>query len=438
MTSSSPVCVVSRHIVKPPPRPRECIPLTSWDVAMLLGNYIQKGLLFARAPFPTAELVDHLQATLADALATYYPVAGRFVTEQHRDDHGDVVGSTVSIDCGGQGVEIHHAVADGVGVADSLFPLNGAINYDDHELPLFVVQVTELVDGVFLGFACNHSLCDGTGFWNFLNGWAEIARARFAPAEAPPAEPASRPPPLFERWSPDGSAASPTVLPYADLSVLGKRPTPTPTPMRERMLHFPEESLAVLNERARQELLAAGDPAGAAALTRFQALTSLPDQQTVCFAAADNRGHLRPLVPAEYFGNCIKLVSTDAVRASELLSRWHGWAAAAHTDASIHAHVAASAANPLLRPGRLFPANAVLMGSSPRFDMYGCDFGWGKALAARSGRANKMEGKASLYPGRDGGFDVEVVMLPEHMAALEQDEELWAAVSPATARATKE
>ena len=113
MASSSPVRVVSRHIVKPRPRPRECIPLTSWDVAMLLGNYIQKGLLFARAPFPTAELVDHLQATLADALATYYPVAGRFVTEQHRDDHGDVVGSTVSIDCGGQGVEIHHAVADG-------------------------------------------------------------------------------------------------------------------------------------------------------------------------------------------------------------------------------------------------------------------------------------------------------------------------------------
>ena len=51
-----------------------------------------------------------------------------------------------------------------------------------------------------------------------------------------------------------------------------------------------------------------------------------------------------------------------------------------------------------------------------------------------------MEGRASLYPRRDGGFDVEVVMLPEHMAALEQDDELWAAVSPdaAPAWATKE
>jgi hypothetical protein len=141
MPSPSPVRVVSRHIVKPPPRSRERIPLTSWDVAMLSANYIQKGLLFAQPPFPTAELVDHLEATLANTLATYYPVAGRFVTEQHRDDHGDAI-------IGSQGVEIHHAVAEGVAVADvippdadiplvveSLFPLNDAMNSDGHVLP---------------------------------------------------------------------------------------------------------------------------------------------------------------------------------------------------------------------------------------------------------------------------------------------------------------
>lgn len=109
MPSPSPVRMVSRHIVKPPPRQRERIPLTSWEVAMLSANYIQKGLLFTQPPFPTTELVDHLEGTLADALASYYHVAGRFVTEQHRDGHGDVIfGSSVSIDCGGQGVEIHH------------------------------------------------------------------------------------------------------------------------------------------------------------------------------------------------------------------------------------------------------------------------------------------------------------------------------------------
>ena len=40
------VRVVSLRTVRPPPRPRERVPLTSWDVAMLSTNYIQKGLLF--------------------------------------------------------------------------------------------------------------------------------------------------------------------------------------------------------------------------------------------------------------------------------------------------------------------------------------------------------------------------------------------------------
>lgn len=78
----------------------------------------------------------------------------------------------------------------------------------------------------------------------------------------------------------------------------------------------------------------------------------------------------------------------------------------------------------------MLDAVSVLVGSSPRFDMYGCDFGWGKPVAVRSGRANKFEGKVSLYPGRDGGIDVEVTLLADHMAALEEDDELWAAVSP--------
>jgi hypothetical protein len=63
------------------------------------------------------------------------------------------------------------------------------------------------------------------------------------------------------------------------------------------------------------------------------------------------------------------------------------------------------------------------MGSSPRFDIYGCDFGWGKPLAARSGRANKFDDKASLYPGWDDGcgINAELVLTPENMARLEQD-----------------
>jgi hypothetical protein len=108
-----------------------------------------------------------------------------------------------------------------------------------------------------------------------------------------------------------------------------------------------------------------------------------------------------------------------------------GRAVAAHTDADIRARVAAWMAKPVMYTLRYFDPNGVMMGSSPRFEMYGCDFGWGPPLAPRSGRANKFDGKASLYPGREGGgsIDAEVVLTPEHMALLEQNDEFWAAVS---------
>ncbi|CAL4924882.1 unnamed protein product [Urochloa decumbens] len=376
MQSPSPVRVVARRTVTPPPRPRERIPLTTWDLSLLSADYIQKGLLFAPPPFPTARLVDHIEASLADALAAYYPVAGRLATDQHRGGGG----CSVSVDCAGQGVEILHAVATGVAIADvvppdadvprlvrSFFPLDDAVNYDGHHRPLFAVQVTELADAVFLAFAYNHALSDGTAFWDFIAAWAKTARARLG-------------------------------------------------------------------------------------VTKFQAMCSLlwrcfvrarrvsPEQEVVFRASANNRARLRPPLPAAYFGNAIGAVSTEAVRASELLAAGgHGRAAAAvgravaaHDDAGIRARAAAWEAEKGLSAFRLFDPNGMFVSSSPRFDMYGCDFGWGKPLAARSGKANKYDGKVSLFPGREGGgsIDAEVVLAPEHMAALELDDELWAAVSP--------
>ncbi|XP_051207810.1 protein ENHANCED PSEUDOMONAS SUSCEPTIBILITY 1-like [Lolium perenne] len=469
MEPSSMVRVVSSSTVKPRPRPRHRIPLTSWDIAMISTGYIQRGLLFHKpSSLPAFHVVDHLAAALGDALCDYYPVAGRLVTDQHRDELGNVVGCSVSIQCDGQGVEVVHAHADGVSIADviphdadvprvvqSFFPLDDAVGFDGHELPLFVVQVTELVDGVFVGFVCNHVLADGTALWVFLNDWARIARAKLnlavpVPEGESPLPLTSRQAPLLERWSADGGTASPIVLPYAEPSELIERPE-SPQ-LRTRMLHFSAESLELLKELARTELHAAGDTEGAAALTRFQALSSLvwrcitrarrldPEQETTFRAAINNRARLRPALPAEYFGNCIDAVSTERpVCASMLLERGkHGWAAAAvgravaaHTDEAIRAHVAAWMTKPVVYTTGWHDPHETMVVSSPRFDMYGCDFGWGRPLAARGGRANKIDGWVSLYPGQDGGdsMDAEVSLTPEHMAALEQDEEFWAAVS---------
>lgn len=80
--------------------------------------------------------------------------------------------------------------------------------------------------------------------------------------------------------------------------------------------------------------------------------------------------------------------------------------------------------------GRLFDPYSVMMGSSPRFNKYGNEFGLGKAVALRSGYAHKFDGKVSAYPGREGGgsVDLEICLPPETMAELEADAEFMAAV----------
>lgn len=132
--------------------------------------------------------------------------------------------------------------------------------------------------------------------------------------------------------SPTSSLPALVVLPCADPLELIQRPARTP--LRGRVLYFSAELLAALKEQARQELLEAGNAAGAAALTRFQTLGSLmwrcvtraqrlvPDHVSVFRVAVNNRRWLRPALPREYFGNRIHVVSIESARSSDLLG--HG------------------------------------------------------------------------------------------------------------------
>ena len=75
---------------------------------------------------------------------------------------------------------------------------------------------------------------------------------------------------------------------------------------------------------------------------------------------------------------------------------------------------------------------AVGTGSSPRFDVYGNDFGWGKPpLTVRSGPGNKLDGKTSVFEGRGGGGAValEVCLAPDTLARLVADAEFMDAVT---------
>ncbi|KMZ64938.1 HXXXD-type acyl-transferase-like protein [Zostera marina] len=439
---SSSVRRISTCTVRPPPDHPPRIDLASWDLAMLSTHYIQKGHLFSMPDVSCRldDVIDHLQNSLARALLYFYPLAGRLVTERSPDG---TKGLFTYINCNAGGADFVRSVADGISVADVVEPfytpsfvkeffcLDLAICYDGHNVPLLAIQLTELVDGFFLGFSFNHIVGDGTSFWNFVTTWAEINRG---------VDPISRPP-VHNRWFVDGTSI-PIKLPYNEPEEYILRPK-APN-LREIFFHFPSESITRLREKANDENRQTGEPT----ISSFQTLAALvwrsitrarefPENETVgCRLAFDNRTRFRPPLSPNYFGNTIYALYATTT-AGELLSHGIGWAGAmlnrivrSYTDVEIRAKVDKWMDEPSIYTLAMFDAQSIHIGSSPRYDMYGCDFGWGKAVAIRSGNAIKFDGKVSAFPGRegDGSVEFEICLSPENMDRLLLDREFMTVI----------
>ncbi|KAI4321045.1 hypothetical protein MLD38_034468 [Melastoma candidum] len=455
-TLSSSVKIVSDWFV----RPNRIFPgfdlpihLPPWDMAMLNANYVQCGLLFAK-PAEVANpetfmpsLLDNLRHSLSLTLVHFYPLAGRLATLQSED--GDDHFYTVCISCkDSPGARLVYATLD-MTVSDilsptyvpvvvqSLFDHHKAINHDGHTQSLLTVQVTELEDGVFIGCSMNHCVVDGTSYWHFFNAFSEIFQA-FTGGKTDLNEISC--PPVLERWFP-GNMKGPINLPFRDAGEFVDR-FEAPV-LQERIFHFSAESLAALKARANRE-------AETSKISSFQSLCALgwrsmtrarkfPEQQaTGCRLSANNRHRLEPPLSPVYFGNALSTVRASAT-VGELLGNDLGWAAwklhlavVNHTSEGLITWNENWFKNPVIyKLGEMFDPFSVMFGSSPRFNKYGNEFGMGKALAARSGYANKFDGKVTAYPGREGGgsIDLEICLPAATMAALENDAEFMAAVT---------
>jgi hypothetical protein len=130
-------------------------------------------------------------------------------------------------------------------VVKSLFDLDKAINHDGHTMPLLSIQVTELVDGVFVGCSMNHYIGDGTSYWKFFNAWSEIFQAQGQGRDVP----ISREP-LHNRWFPEGYC--PLInLPFKHHDeFISRYEAPE---LVERFFHFSAESIAKLKAKANIE-----------------------------------------------------------------------------------------------------------------------------------------------------------------------------------------
>ncbi|KAI3470852.1 hypothetical protein Pfo_027515 [Paulownia fortunei] len=475
--------LVSKCAVFPDQKSTLCeLKLSVSDLPMLSCHYIQKGGLFTRPPFPISELVSLLKRSLSQALTHFPPLAGRLTTDSN---------GYVYITCNDAGVDFIHAngshiyVRDLLGSADDdddvpetvkgFFTFDQTVSYEGHFRPILAVQVTELADGVFIGCAVNHAVTDGTSFWNFFNTFAELSRGVKRISRTPD-------------FSRDSVLISQAVL---KLPAGGPKVTFSgEAPVRERIFRFSRESILKLKAKVNNNSWKCEDNGRidfvelmgkhsndtlkfqdgkltpltwlrnavsressqinpTAEISSFQSLCALlwrgitrarklPASKTTTFRMAVNCRHrLEPKLEPLYFGNAIQSIPTYAT-AGDVLCKDLRWCAAqlnknvvAHGDATVRKYVEDWERDPRCFPLGNFDGAMITMGSSPRFPMYENDFGWGRPVAVRSGRANKFDGKISAFPGRDGSgnVDLEVVLAPETMAGLLSDPEFMQYVS---------
>ncbi|XP_054824839.1 uncharacterized acetyltransferase At3g50280-like [Prosopis cineraria] len=96
--------------------------------------------------------------------------------------------SSVFVTGNNAGASFVHAIAENTTMADileptyvppiikSFFPLGKSKSFEATHIPLMTVQVTELVDGIFIACLMNHCLVEVKPYWNFLNTWAKISQ----------------------------------------------------------------------------------------------------------------------------------------------------------------------------------------------------------------------------------------------------------------------
>ncbi|KAF7005545.1 hypothetical protein CFC21_020663 [Triticum aestivum] len=431
------VQIISTRMVKPEyqkssvsPEP-QTLHLTPWDLRRITVGYTQDGVLL---PKPPASAVQYLTSSFAVVLGPLLPLAGRF-TVAPATSAGAPQGLTISLCCGDEGAEFVHAMAPGVYVSDisgplrviprvvsSFFPLNGMLSTDaavDPSQPLLAVQVTELADGVFVAMSLSHAAADGTTLWDLFNTWSEISRSddgnAFTAAPLPP----------LERWFHEGCPV-PIPLPFARVQDMARR-FGCP-PVQECSIHFSPESIKKLKAKANAEMASTAT----ATISSLQALLAhlwrvvcrarglAPDRETRLVLPVECRTRVKG-IPQGYVGKAIAgAVAKQPV--GEILGDGRlgstAWllnrAVASVDEATVRAELVAWSKNPSLRYAPDLGADPaiVVVSGSPRFDVYGNDFGWGRPLGVRTGPGNKLDGLITVFEDGGGAGGMELEMNP--------------------------
>lgn len=337
--------------------------------------------------------------------------------------------NTVSfhIDCNGSGVKFVHANADTVSVGDFLqsrgsvpnfiglfFPANDVESYDALiSEPLLALQVTEMKDGVFISYGYNHMVADGSSFWSFFHCWSKICLTGLG---------SNFQPLVLKDWFLD-KIDYPIHIPVSEMET----PPNCETSTRERVFHFTRKKISYLKAKANEQIGSVDSKISSLqAVVAYLWLSIMThsglnrEEMTQCKIAADMRRRLDPPLKKECFGN-VTALAVATTNVGELLDHGIGWTAL-QISKTVRSQTNKSYKNfaenwvtnvkiPKIGVGSRLADHSLIVASSPLFEVYDHDFGWGKPIAARAGPGNGIGGLLVMFRGvEEGSIDVHATL----------------------------
>ncbi|XP_073145059.1 malonyl-coenzyme:anthocyanin 5-O-glucoside-6'''-O-malonyltransferase-like [Henckelia pumila] len=442
-----------------PPRgevpPEISLPATYFDIMWILYHPIRRLIFFDYTESKSCFFETHLpklKRSLSLTLKQFTPLAGNIICPLNADEiprfryvDGDSVPLTVSESSNDFDSLVSYGARDADQFYDYVPQMAPIKDEPEYKLvPILALQVTLFPGrGISIGFANHHSIGDASSILSFIKMWASICKFDGSDEESK-SQDYRKHMPCFDRklikdprgidriyWKqfrqiPIQSSTFPLptkrvratyILSESDIKKLkglvsSKRPG---------LVHL--SSFVVASAYVWVNLVKSGDATG-------EEVGANVDEYFIF--AADARTRIDPPVPANYFGNCL-CGGIVKIAHGEMVGNEGVAAAAEATGEMIRNKVnnkeeaLKGAENVLSDLESLGKIRSLGVSGSPRFDLYGVDYGFGKARKVEVVSLDGEEYSMSLCKWRDNsetGLEIGL-SLPrprmEAFAALFQD-----------------
>ncbi|KAH6755601.1 hypothetical protein C2S53_011168 [Perilla frutescens var. hirtella] len=368
----------------------------------------------------TQSQMSHLLKTsLSQALAQFYPLAGRMKGQ-------------ISVDCTDDGVSYIEARVDGnvldivkspdPQILDKLIPFitNGYVSNSQEQL---AVQITSFnCGGIAVGICISHRIADACTLSSFIKCWAAVARRDRNNAVAPVFNSAALFPP---RNTPDftPNPMSPSVRPHAQ-NLETRRFVFTSSAIDAMKLEVAGNSTIIIIEPTRVEIVTA--------FIWNRCMAAKGVERSVAYHSLNLRGKA-PALSERSFGNLFQMVKAESAGETswiQLVGKLR--AAFEKFDDQCVMKLLGEKGFELAKENFMEISRLLVEGdvevfrfsSYCRFAVYEADFGWGRPVwVSNSSYRNKNCVFLFDSADRSGGIEAWIVITDQEIKRLQQDSE---------------